>query len=136
MSKLHFKTLFLISLAAALLGCEPNTPAQEPAASPAVAPPRPAAAAMAPAAAVSSELQLAEAHKCFACHALDRKVVGPAWKDVAAKYRGQKGAEAKLTEKVAQGGSGVWGAVPMPPNAPQVSQADIKTLVHYILNLK
>ncbi|MBI5006714.1 MAG: c-type cytochrome [Nitrosomonadales bacterium] len=80
-------------------------------------------------------MQLAEASRCFSCHAIDRKLVGPAWKDIAAKYRGQKGAEAKLIEKVAKGGSGAWGTVPMPPNV-QVSQADIKTLVRYILSLK
>ena len=85
---------------------------------------------------MSRELQLAQTHKCLACHALGKRLVGPAWKDVAAKYRGQKGAEARLIEKVAKGGVGVWGAVPMPPNSPQVSQDDIKTLVRFILRLK
>jgi cytochrome c len=79
---------------------------------------------------------LAQTSKCFSCHAIDKKLVGPAWKDIAAKYRGQKGAEAKLIDKVAKGGSGAWGAVPMPPNSPQVAQNDIKTLVRYILSLK
>ena len=72
----------------------------------------------------------------MACHAVDKRLVGPAWKDVAAKYRGQKGAEARLIEKVAKGGVGVWGTVPMPPNSPQVSRNDIKTLVRFILRLK
>jgi cytochrome c len=72
---------------------------------------------------------------CTACHAIDKKVVGPAYKEVAAKYRGNAGAAAMLAEKVKKGGSGVWGPVPMPPNS-TVSDADIKTLVAYILALK
>jgi cytochrome c len=78
---------------------------------------------------------LAKKHNCFACHAVDKKVVGPAYKDVAAKYRGDKTAPAKLFEKVKKGGAGVWGPVPMPPNA-QVPDADIKKLVDWILSLK
>jgi len=69
---------------------------------------------------------------CMACHAVDKKVVGPALKDVAAKYKGDKTAEAKLAEKVKKGGSGVWGQVPMPPNT-AVKDEDIKTIVHWIL---
>src|SRR6476469_8088330 len=72
---------------------------------------------------------------CTACHAIDKKVVGPAYQEVAAKYKGDAGAAAKLQDKVKKGGSGVWGPVPMPPNT-QVSDADIKTLVAYILALK
>jgi cytochrome c len=72
---------------------------------------------------------------CVACHAVDKKMVGPGYKDVAAKYRGQKDIEAKLVDKVKKGGVGVWGQVPMPPN-PNVSDADAKTLVHWILTLK
>jgi len=72
---------------------------------------------------------------CTACHAVDKKVIGPAYQDVAAKYKGDAGAAAKLEDKVKKGGSGVWGAIPMPPNT-QVSDADIKTLVTYILALK
>jgi cytochrome c len=139
MSKIHFKTLFLISLSAALYGCQPDTPTQQAAApAPVVVAPAsvPAVAEVKAAQPVAPELQLALANKCMACHAVDKKLVGPAWKDVAAKYRGQKGAEAKLIEKVAKGGSGVWGQVPMPPNSPQVSDSDIKTLVRFILNLK
>jgi cytochrome c len=137
MSKIHFKALFLISLSAALYGCQPDTPAQQAAQQPAVpAPVVPAPVAVKAAQPVAPELQLAQANKCMACHAVDKKLVGPAWTDVAAKYRGQKGAEAKLIEKVAKGGSGVWGAIPMPPNSPQVSDSDIKTLVRFILNLK
>src|ERR1051326_6844061 len=61
--------------------------------------------------------ELAKKNKCFACHAVDKKVVGPSYKDVAAKYAGDKTAEAKLVDKVKKGGVGVWGQVPMPPNA-------------------
>jgi cytochrome c len=79
---------------------------------------------------------LAKAKNCLACHAVDKKVVGPAYKDVAAKYKGDSGAEAKLIEKVKKGGSGVWGPIPMPPNSPQVSDADIKQLVEWVLSQK
>ena len=79
---------------------------------------------------------LAQKNDCFACHTIDKKLVGPAWKDSAVKYRVQKDAEAKLIAKVAKGGSGVWGSVPMPPNAPKVSENDIKALVQFILELK
>ena len=72
---------------------------------------------------------------CGACHAVDKKIVGPAYQDVAAKYKGDAGALAKLSQKVKTGGAGVWGPVPMPPN-PQVADADIKTLVSWILTLK
>ena len=72
---------------------------------------------------------------CTACHANDKKIVGPAYNDVAAKYKGDAGAAAKLADKVKKGCSGVWGPVPMPPNA-AVSDADIKTLVAHILALK
>src|SRR5262245_10943134 len=72
---------------------------------------------------------------CTACHSIDKKMVGPAYKDVAAKYRGQKDAEAKLIEKVKKGGKGVWGEVPMPPNA-AVKDDEIKTMVQFILSLK
>jgi cytochrome c len=71
---------------------------------------------------------------CAACHAVDKKIVGPAYQDVAAKYRGDKGAAARLEQKVKTGGSGVWGPIPMPPNA--VPDADIKALVTWILTLK
>ena len=84
----------------------------------------------------SADLALAQAKGCMACHAVDHKVVGPAYKDVAKKYAGDKGAEAKLVEKVKKGGSGVWGPIPMPANSPQVSDADIKKLVHWVLSLK
>jgi cytochrome c len=79
--------------------------------------------------------ELAKKHNCLACHSIDKKLVGPAYKDVAAKYRGDKGAEAKLVDKVKKGGVGVWGQIPMPPNA-SVPDADVKALVSWILSLK
>lgn len=79
--------------------------------------------------------KLAQQSGCFVCHAIDKKVVGPAWKEVAAKYRGDAGAEAKLITKVAKGGSGVWGSVAMPAN-PRVSDMDIKSLVKFVLSLR
>jgi cytochrome c len=79
--------------------------------------------------------QLAQQKNCLACHAVDKKLVGPAYKDVAAKYAGQKDAVNKLTQKVLQGGAGVWGAVPMPAN-PQVTEAEAKQLVQWILSQK
>lgn len=78
---------------------------------------------------------LAKKHNCMACHQVDKKVVGPAFKDVAAKYASDKQAEAKLVDKVKKGGSGVWGQVPMPPNA-AVPDADVRALVKWILSLK
>jgi len=72
---------------------------------------------------------------CAACHSIDKKVIGPAYVDVAAKYKADKDALAKLTDKVKKGGVGVWGQIPMPPNA-QVPEADIKELVSWILTLK
>ena len=80
-------------------------------------------------------LDLAKAKNCMACHAIGSKLVGPAYKDVAAKYAGQKDAETKLTEKVMKGGSGVWGPVPMPANA-QVNEAEARTLVKWVLSQK
>ncbi len=78
---------------------------------------------------------LAKAKNCMACHAVATKLVGPAYKDVAAKYAGQKDAENKLVGKVLKGGAGSWGAVPMPAN-PQVSEAEARTLVKWILAAK
>jgi cytochrome c len=79
--------------------------------------------------------ELAKKHNCLACHTVDKKVVGPAYKEVAAKYAGDKTAEAKLFEKVKKGGVGVWGQIPMPPNA-TVPDADIKALVKWVLSQK
>jgi cytochrome c len=76
---------------------------------------------------------LAKKHNCLACHQVDKKVVGPAYKDIAKKYKGQNVA-AKLVEKVKKGGSGVFGPVPMPPN-PAVPDADVTKLVDWILKM-
>jgi len=85
--------------------------------------------------AAMANADLAKAKNCMACHSVAAKVVGPGFKDVAAKYAGQKDAEDKLAKKVVKGGSGVWGAVPMPAN-PQVSEAEARTLVKWILSVK
>ena len=92
-----------------------------------------AALLAAPAAWASPEL--AQQKTCMACHSIDRKVVGPAYKDVAAKYAGQKDAAAMLAEKIVKGGVGVWGPVPMPAN-PKVSAAEARQLANWILSLK
>src|SRR3954453_16392024 len=76
---------------------------------------------------------LATAKNCMACHAIDKKLVGPAYKDVAAKYAGQKDAADRLALKIMKGGSGVWGPVPMPANA-QVNEAEAKKLAAWVLS--
>ena len=78
---------------------------------------------------------LAQKKTCMACHAMDKKLVGPSYKDVAAKYAGQKDAAAKLAEKIQKGGTGVWGQIPMPAN-PQVSAEEAKTLAAWVLTIK
>ena len=90
------------------------------------------AAGWAVAPAASADEALAKKYNCTACHAVDKKMIGPAYKDVASKYKGQADAPGKLAEKVKKGGSGVWGAVPMPPNA-AVPDDDIKKLVDWVL---
>ncbi len=92
------------------------------------------AALLAPVATAQADEALAKKHNCTACHDVAKKGVGPAYKDVAAKYKGQADAVAKLSDKVKKGGQGVWGAVPMPPN-PAVPDADIKKLVEWVLKL-
>jgi len=79
--------------------------------------------------------ELAKKSGCLACHAADKKIVGPSYKEVAAKYKGDAKAEAMLIDKVKKGGTGTWGQIPMPPNA-AVSDADIKTLVKWVLSQK
>lgn len=81
-----------------------------------------------------SMLDLAERSRCLTCHEVDEKVRGPAWRDVAKRYRGDGGAEARLLVKVREGGSGVWGDDFMSPNK-RVSDEDLKTLVRWILAL-
>lgn len=153
MTRIHFSWL-LVPILSTLCGCQPDTSspqAAEPVAVPAQAAANPAPST--PQAATQTviavpakqtpdtpsnavERDLAQKSGCFTCHTIEKKLVGPAWIDVAAKYRGQKDAEVRLVGKVAKGGGGVWGAVPMPPNSPRVSEADIKVLVHFILSLK
>ena len=87
------------------------------------------------AACAAGEVELATKSGCLACHAVDHKVIGPAYKDVAAKYKGDAGAAARLYAKVKAGGGGVWGQIPMPPNS-QVAEKDIKTLVDWVLTQK
>ena len=93
-----------------------------------------AASALASNAALANA-DLAKAKNCMACHAVDKKVVGPGYKEVAAKYAGQKDAEDKLVQKVQKGSVGVWGQIPMPANT-QVSDAEARTLVKWILAQK
>lgn len=92
-------------------------------------------AAQANAVDVAAAQALAQKSGCLACHSVEKKILGPAYKDVAAKYKGDKTAEAKLVAKVKAGGSGVWGPMPMPANSPQVKDADIKTMVEWVLSL-
>ena len=80
-------------------------------------------------------MQLAKKNNCFACHAVGKKVVGPSFKDIAAKYRSDPGAEALMMERIAKGGSGVWGAMVMPPN-PKTSEADRRILAKLVLSSK
>ena len=79
--------------------------------------------------------ELAQKKNCMACHSVDKKIVGPAFKDVAAKYAKDKDAVKKLSEKVLKGGSGVWGPVPMPANT-QVTEAEASELVKWVLSQK
>jgi cytochrome c len=83
----------------------------------------------------AADQALAQKSGCLACHGVDKKVLGPAFKDVAAKYKGDKSAEGKLVDKVKKGGSGVWGPIPMPANSPQVKDGDIQTIVKWIMSL-
>jgi cytochrome c len=95
-----------------------------------------AALALAIAAPSQASEALAKKYNCTACHAVKgAKTVGPTYADVAKKYAGQKGIEAKLAEKVKKGGTGVWGQIPMPPN-PTVPDADLQALVKWVLSIK
>ena len=84
--------------------------------------------------AAMADQALAAAKNCMACHAVEKKLVGPSYKDVAKKYAGQKDAVDKLATKITKGGSGAWGAIPMPAN-PQVNDADAKKLAGWVLSL-
>ena len=87
------------------------------------------------AASVQANEKLAQASGCMVCHGIDKKLLGPSFKEVAAKYRNDKSAEAALVKKVKAGGKGVWGEALMPPN-PHVKDPDVKTLVEWILSTK
>jgi cytochrome c551/c552 len=119
----------------------PKPAASAAAAAPAAAPALVAAAAAPPAAAPAAAPAAGDAsallqkNGCLACHALDKKVLGPSYKEVAAKYAGDKDAAAALEKKVKAGGVGVWGQIPMPPN-PAASDADVQAMVKYILAQK
>jgi cytochrome c551/c552 len=129
------------AVAGAAGGVTPAAAAAAPSASAAGATPTASPAAPGASAKAAGPLDSAAAQAmmqkdgCGACHAVDKKIVGPAYHDVAAKYKGDSGALAKLTQKVKAGGSGVWGSVPMPPNA-HVPDGDIQALVSWILTLK
>lgn len=132
-----FASLFFLS------ACQPESgreavPVESPVVVPAVPGRTSAESAVVPSVVKADEidpLALAKKSNCLSCHAIDKKLVGPAWKDVAVKYRGDTGAEARLMNKVAQGGAGVWGTMPMPAH-PQLKEADRKTLVKFVLNLQ
>jgi cytochrome c len=98
-----------------------------------------AAAALLISGQANADLELAKKSGCLACHSVEKKVVGPAWKDVAAKYKGDAGAKERLVEKVKKGGKGNWTAVtggaPMPPYSPRVKDEDIAKLVDFVLGL-
>ena len=86
-------------------------------------------------AAYADDVDMARSKKCMSCHALDQKLIGPAFKSVAAKYANDAGAEARLARKIREGGSGVWGVVPMPAN-PDVDAAEAQRLAHWVLMQK
>ena len=92
-----------------------------------------AAACVLPAVPALADLALATSKNCMSCHNIDKKVVGPAYKDVAAKYKGDKAATARLATKIMEGGGGVWGVVKMPSN-PQVNEAEAKKLAAWVLS--
>lgn len=102
--------------------------------------PAPDSQATASSSAPSAELQLAQNSGCLACHSVEKKLVGPAWRDVAARYRDDSGAQARLVVKVSEGGKGNWtdvtGGVGMPPYGTRVKAEDIAQLVQFILSLK
>lgn len=92
-----------------------------------------AAAAVAAALPAQANLALAQKNACTACHSVDKKLVGPAFQEVAKKYAGQKDAAAQLTDSIRKGGSGKWGNVPMPAQ-PALSEADAKILAEWVLS--
>ena len=120
-----FLSALALTVAAPVATYAADTPAETPATPPAAA----------PAAAPAGAEALLRRYACAACHSPATKLVGPAYKDVAAKYRDDKDAEEKLAAKVKAGGAGVWGQVPMPPN-PSVPDEDLHAIIQWILALK
>ena len=94
-----------------------------------------AAAALLLSGAASANQALAQKNACLSCHGVDKKIVGPAFKEVAKKYAGDKGAHDQLAAKVKAGGKGVWGEIPMPPN-PGVKTEDVSKIIDWVLSLK
>lgn len=94
-----------------------------------------AAAAFSASVLAQDAAKLAQQKNCLSCHQTDKKLIGPAYKEVAAKYKSRKDAEVYLTKKIREGSTGVWGPIPMPPNA-AVSEADAKTLAHWVMQAK
>lgn len=94
-----------------------------------------AAAALFVSGQASADLDLAKKSGCLACHGIDKKIVGPSWHDIAAKYKDDAGARDLLIDKVKKGGKGTWGPAPMPPFSPRVSDVNIEKLVDFILAL-
>lgn len=144
---MHKRNILLTSLLVVLYGCQPGTPAQQVIA-PAAATPAPATTAVQPPTAhqaatqaantvVSMEegTQLAKKIGCFACHSIEKKLLGPSWKNVAARFNGNPDAEVYLMDKFLNGGSGAWGNIAM-PGYPHVSEADRRTLARWVLSLK
>lgn len=125
----------LVLLLVVLCGCQPETSAQSPVAPPLTEQAEQPAASGTAAITEADAMQLAKENNCFACHALDHKIIGPSFKEVAAKYRSDSGAEAMLMAKIAQGGSGVWGVMAMPPS-PKISEADRRILANFVLSSK
>ena len=136
------QSLLLVLLLTVLYGCQPETPAQK---APASAAPSPVAAVAAQQTApqpiagesvalLSKEeaMQFAQKTGCFACHAIEKKLLGPAWKDVAARFNGNPDAEIYLMNKFASGGSGAWGNIAM-PGYPDMSEADRRMLAKLVL---
>ncbi|MDH4215950.1 MAG: c-type cytochrome [Gallionella sp.] len=131
MSPRSVRTLFIAVLVTLLTAC--GKPASE---QPAASGDKAAAETKIITSTVSgSEMpEFAKKKNCAACHAIDKKVVGPSWKDIAKKYKGDASAKARLITKMQKGGSGVWGAMPMPPT-PGLSDAEASSLVDFIMGL-
>lgn len=131
-------TTFMVPLLAVLYGCQPGDSTQQPGASVPAVPVEQQLAennAATPVVSRTDTMKLAKDIGCLSCHSIDKKLLGPAWKHVAAINRGNPAAEAKLMNKISKGGSGVWGSIAMPAY-PDLSEADRRTLVKFILSLE